>query len=156
MKRQYIQYNKTMKEKIQKVIKVFFTSYKKAMIKFLRVGNPKVKPKYPEKISESEKIAIETFLVIMKDNDSNLYFDIQTQECFLKSRDSSIYLFLEEINLKIVNTVFGYDIVLSPNSKSYLMHKFKMELAKRRRKFKIEALDKVKHSLEITYNKLIS
>jgi hypothetical protein len=135
--------------------KIFSKAYKRVLIKILRFGNPKGKlPKYPKRIPDSEKIAIETFLAVLKDEGSSLFFDLQTNECFLKSYDSSIYLFLETVNLKIVNTVFGYDIPLARDSQAYLMDKFRMELAKRRRNFKSEALKKVKHSLEITYNKL--
>jgi len=135
--------------------KFFSKAYKRALIKVLRFGKPKEKPsKYPKRITDSEKIAIETFLTVLKDESSSLFFDLHTNECFLKSYDSSIYLFLETGNLKIVNTVFGYDIPLTGDSQTYLMDKFRMELAKRRRNFKSEALKKVKHSLEITYNKL--
>lgn len=135
--------------------KFFSKTYKRALIKVLRLGNPKERPsKYPKRINDSEKIAIETFLTVLKEEGSNLFFDPHTYECFLKSPDSSIYLFLETGNLKIVNTVFGYDIPLTGDSQTYLMDKFRMELTKRRRNFKSEALKKVKHSLEITYNKL--
>ena len=128
---------------------------KRAKIKILRILRPKAKRfKFPSRVGESEKIAIETFLIVLKDKDSDLYFDPITQECFLRSGDSSIYLFLEASNLKIVNTIFGYDIPLGNMSERYLHEKFKFELEKRHKKFKNEALQKVQHSLRATYDKL--
>lgn len=129
--------------------------FRKAKIKSMRLMTPKERrAKYPKKLRDAEKIAIETFLLVLKDPESSLYVDINTQECFLRSDDSSIYLFLESGNLKIVNTIFGYDISLDVDSERFLLEQFKHELAKRRRQFKKEALEKVQHSLRNTFEKL--
>jgi hypothetical protein len=145
-----------MKYKLQASIGTYFKRFfRKAIVKSMRLMSPKERrAKYPKKLRDAEKIAIETFLLVLKDPESSLYVDINTQECFLRSDDSSIYLFLEAGNLKIVNTIFGYDISLDANSERFLSEQFKHELAKRRRQFKKEALEKVQHSLKNTFEKL--
>jgi hypothetical protein len=139
----------------KKVFILLKRAFRKVRVKSARMMTPRERrTKFPTRLRDSEKIAIETFLLVLKDKDSSLYVDLTTQECFLKSGDSSIYLFLEAANLKIVNTIFGYDIPLDINSERYLHEQFKFELEKRRRKFKNEALQKVQHSLKTTYEKL--
>jgi hypothetical protein len=145
-----------MKDKLQASIGTYSKRFlRKIVVKSMRLMTPKERrAKYPKKLRDAEKIAIETFLVVLRDPQSSLYVDITTQECFLRSDDSSIYLFLEAGNLKIVNTIFGYDISLYANSERFLSEQFKNELAKRRRQFKKEALEKVQHSLKNTFEKL--
>ena len=145
-----------MKDKLQASIGTYSKRFlRKIVVKSMRLMTPKERrAKYPKKLRDAEKIAIETFLVVLRDPQSSLYVDITTQECFLRSDDSSIYLFLEAGNLKIVNTIFGYDISLDANSERFLSEQFKNELAKRRRQFKKEALEKVQHSLKNTFEKL--
>lgn len=148
-----------MKDNFLQAFKLIWTYlkrfFKKTRIKTMRMMTPKERrSKYPRRLKDAEKLAIETFLLVLKDSQSDLYVDITTQECFLKSGDSSVYLFLEAGNLKIVNTIFGYDISLEPDSERYLLEQFKNELARRRRQFKKEALQKVQHSLQITFEKL--
>ncbi len=126
------------------------------IIKILRLTSTKRKVRLPRKLSDSERIAVSVFMRLIQDPESKLYYDIHTQECYVKSGDSTIYLFLEDRNLKAINTVVGYDIPLQSESEYYLSEKFRLELNKRRMVFKKEAMDKVDHSLHKTFDKIIT
>lgn len=126
------------------------------IIKILRLTSTKRKVRLPRKLSDTEKIAVSLFMRLIQDPESKLYYDIHTQECYVKSGDSTIYLFLEDRNLKAINTVVGYDIPLQSESEYYLSEKFRLELNKRRMIFKKEAMDKVDHSLHKTFDKIIT
>ena len=112
------------------------------------------KPKLPKKLSESEETAKDIFTLLLVRPETKLYYDLKTAECYVRSEDSSVYIFLESRNLKIINSVYGYDVNISQELESYLIHKFEKELYKRRLSFKEEALSKIEHSLESTLNKL--
>jgi hypothetical protein len=124
-------------------------------LRWLRFFSHKEKVKLPKKMTEAEKIGVSLFLKLMREADSKLYYDIQTQECFIKSGDGTIYLFLEPSNLKAINTVVGYDIPLQHQSETFLSEKFRSELNRRRTAFKKEALEKVDHSLHKTFDKIL-
>ena len=113
------------------------------------------KIRLPKKMSEPEKIAVSLFIGLMSDPESKLYYDIQSAECYIKSFDSTIYIFLEARNMKTINTVVGYDIQLQDETEQYLSEKFRLELNKRRMLFKKEALEKVDHSLHKTFDRII-
>jgi hypothetical protein len=108
---------------------------------------------FPKKANNDELTAATIFLRILSDADSKLYYDRVTHECYLISGD--LYLFLESGNLKIINSVYGYDIKLMHKMETYLSERFVTEMAKRRKSFKEKALSKVKHSLDQTLNNII-
>lgn len=110
--------------------------------------------KKPKKITRTEESAMEIFLSVLRHKGSSLFYDIHTQECYLKSEDSSIYVFLERENLKIINSIFGYDVNVSQQLEGFLLEKFIREMAIRRKTFKTEALSKVNHSLDRVQNKI--
>lgn len=112
------------------------------------------KPKKPKKMTESEKTAVLIFMKLLFDPGTKLYYDLHTQECYLRSEDSTLFVFLECQNVKIINSVYGYDVPISREAESYLLEKFRREMAVRRLNFKREALSKVEHSLELTLEKL--
>jgi hypothetical protein len=124
-------------------------------LRWVRFLSHKERVKLPKKMSEAERIGVSLFLKLMREADSKLYYDIQTQECFIKSGDGTIYLFLEPRNLKAINTVVGYDIPLQNDSEIFLSEKFRRELNRRRTTFKKEALEKVDHSLHKTFDKIL-
>lgn len=113
------------------------------------------KVKLPKKMNEAEKIAVSLFMKLIKDPESKLYYDIASSECYIKSSDSTIYIFLESRNMKTINTVVGYDIPLQADTEQYLSEKFRIELNKRRMIFKQEALEKIDHSLHKTFDRVI-
>ena len=110
--------------------------------------------KYPSKMSESEKVATSIFVSTLLNPESKLYYDIQSRECYLRTGDGSLFIFLESRNVKIINSVYGYDVHISSELENYLSERFIREMNKRRSAFKQEALDKVEHSLENTLLKL--
>lgn len=112
------------------------------------------RPIKPKKLKDSERTAMSIFLKVLFDPGTKLYYDLHTQECYLKSEDSTLYIFLENLNVKIINSVYGYDVNISRELESYLLEKFRREMAVRRQKFKSEALAKIEHSLEGTLEKL--
>lgn len=112
------------------------------------------KARYPKTSSNSERTAAHIFLKVLHHPDSKLYYDLVSNECYLRSDDSTLYLFLESNNLKVINSVYGYDIRLSTQMEIYLSERFRNEMAKRRKIFKSEAISKVKHSLDQTLEKI--
>jgi hypothetical protein len=110
--------------------------------------------KRPRKMTRSEETATSIFISVLKDKGSKLYYDIHTQECYLRSEDASIYVFLESRNVKIINSVFGYDVHISGDLEAFLGEKFIREMSIRRKAFKEEALSKVNHSLDQTLDRV--
>ena len=89
--------------------------------------------------------------------DSKLYYNTQNHECYVYRKgenETSLYIFIESCNIKIINTVFGYDISIDSNTEQYITNIFSKELAKRRAQFKGEALAKVEHSLHKVLDKI--
>ena len=106
--------------------------------------------KRPNNLSESQSCALDIAIRAIHDPASKLYYDIETQECYVKREDSevgTIYVFIESQNIKIINTVFGYDIFISQETENYITSFFRKEMSKRRAQFKREALNKVDYSL---------
>ena len=112
------------------------------------------KVKKPSKLSDAESTACEIFLTILHNKDSKLYYDIQTQECYISSGDKTLFVFLEANNVKIINSVFGYDVHVKGELESYLLEKFITEMGKRRNAFKNEVLSKINHSLDSTLTRI--
>ena len=110
--------------------------------------------KRPKKLTESEDTASEIFLTILHNKDSKLHYDIQTQECYISSSDKTLFVFLEAGNVKIINSVFGYDVHISQDLDAYLLDKFIREMSIRRNAFKKEVLSKINHSLDNTLDRI--
>ena len=124
--------------------------------KILRAfSRAKDKPRRPKKLSYSEQSVWTIFSRILKLPETKLYYDIKTEECFLKSEEYQLYIFLEEGNIKIINSVFGYDVKITQELESYMIDRFTHEMAIRRGAFKAEALSKVDHSLELTVDRVL-
>jgi hypothetical protein len=110
--------------------------------------------KRPKKMTHAEETACQIFTTVLRNKGSKLYYDIHTQECYLRSEDAAIYVFLEARNVKIINSVFGYDVNISSELEGYLLEKFIREMTVRRKAFKNEALSKVNHSLDLTLDRV--
>lgn len=111
----------------------------------------------PKNLSDTQQCALDIAVKSILNPGSKLYFDIQTQECYVKTEDETagtIYVFIEERNLKIINTVFGYDIYINQDTEAYITQLFGKEMSKRRLQFKKEALSKVDFSLHKVLDKL--
>ena len=117
---------------------------------------PRDRVQLPKRMSESERCATAIFMLVLHNQASKLYYDLQTTECYLRSEDSTLFIFLESQNVKVINSVYGYDVNISLQLENFLVDRFRRELAIRRRSFKREAIAKCEHSLENTLNKLQS
>ena len=115
---------------------------------FDRSSDAKVRK--PKNLNESQIMAIDITVKSILNPDSELYFDIMSQECYIKvsSPDGDIYVFIESRNIKIINTVFGYDIPVDLQTENYISSVFRREMNKRRVKFKNEVVGKIKFSLQ--------
>ena len=121
---------------------------------FRTIGGKEKKIKKPKKLTEAENTACEIFLTVLHNKDSKLYYDIQTQECYISSGDKTVFVFLESCNVKIINSVFGYDVHVRQDLETFLLEKFIREMAIRRNAFKKEVLSKINHSLDSTLFKI--
>lgn len=143
------QTNKLKMSKLKRTVKVLY-------LRFLRNLSSERKVTRPKKMTESENKACEIFLTVLHDKDSKIYYDIKTQECYISSSDKTIFVFLESNNIKIINSVFGYDVHIKSNLENYLLEKFIREMGIRRNAFKKEVLSKINHSLDSTLNRMKS
>lgn len=112
--------------------------------------------KRPTNLNPLQKMAVDISIKVMLNPMSKLYYDITTQECYVKHDmpEGTIYVFIEAMNVKIINTVFGYDIPMTMDAEQYLTHVFRREMAKRRSQFKNEALAKVDFSLHTVLDRI--
>ena len=113
----------------------------------------------PKKLTDSQECALDIAVKAIHDPASKLYYDLHTQECYVKREDAevgTIYVFIESANIKIINTVFGYDIFINADAENYITTVFRKEMAKRRAQFKKEALAKVDHSLHKVLDRINS
>lgn len=108
----------------------------------------------PKRMTESEQTACEIYLQLLHNKESKLHYDIKTQECYISSGDKTLFVFLEAGNVKIINSVFGYDVHISHDLEQFLLDKFIREMAIRRMAFKREVLSKINHSLDLTLEKI--
>jgi len=132
---------------------------RRTLLKYIRLKNARFFTKsnqvrLPKDMEELEKMGVAIFLNLLKEENCKLYYDIKSSESYIKSEDETLFVFLEDRNLKIINTVFGYDIRIKPEIETYLSKKFEKELYKRRTQFKKEATAKVDYSLHKTFQKL--
>lgn len=111
--------------------------------------------RFPKDITDKERTVYEIFIKVLHDPDTKLYYDTLTMECSMKSEKQSLWVFLESRNVKVINSTFGYDRIISPKLECYLSDRFRQENTKRRTLMKEEALSKVEHSLTKTRDKLI-
>lgn len=137
------------KLKLKRTVKVFY-------LRLIRSLSSERKVTKPKKLTESENKACEIFLTVLHNKDSKLYYDIKTQECYIGSGDKTIFVFLEANNVKVINSVFGYDVHIKSDLEDYLLEKFIREMAKRRNLFKLDVLSKINHSLDSTLSKMRS
>ena len=135
------------KLKLKRTVKVLY-------LRLIRNLSSERKVTKPKKLTESENKACEIFLTVLHDKDSKLYYDIKTQECYISSSDKTIFVFLESSNIKIINSVFGYDVHIKSDLENYLLEKFIREMGIRRNSFKNEVLSKINHSLDSTLSKM--
>jgi hypothetical protein len=101
-------------------------------------------------MTETEAQAARIWIKVVHQKDSDLMYNPQTHEAYAlwESPSGTVYLFLEAGNLRVINTVVGYDIRLSSSVEQWCASIFSREVAKRRAKFRKNAESKVTHSLD--------
>ena len=113
-----------------------------------RVKRPKMTP--------SEAQAARIWSQVVHQVDSDLLYNPQTHDAYAlwEAPSGTVYLFLESGNLRVINTVVGYDIRLSGAVEHWCSAVFTREVAKRRNRFRLNAESKVVHSLDSLESRL--
>jgi hypothetical protein len=124
--------------------------------KFFNSGHYDRKVKKPKNMTESEIQAVRIWAKVIHNKDSELMYNPKTHDAYAvwESPNGVIYLFLEKENLRIINTVVGYDVKLSVRVDHWCLWMFSREVDKRRTKFKLDAESKVIHSLDSLESRL--
>lgn len=102
------------------------------------------------KMSSTEEQAVRIWTKVVHQPDSELMYNPRTHEAYAvwESPRGTVYLFLESQNLRVINTVVGYDINLTSAVEQWCAVIFSREVDRRRKKFKKQAESKVVHSLD--------
>jgi hypothetical protein len=105
--------------------------------------------KYPNQISLEEKQALSIWTMVVHEDSSELMYNPQTYESYAEYHGPGgpVFLFLESRNMRIVNSVVGYDVRLTQHAEEWASNVFNREIHKRRSHFKAEVNSKVRHSL---------
>lgn len=108
------------------------------------------------KMTQSEEQAARIWSKVVHQPESDLMYNPQTHEAYARwdSPGGTVYLFLEAENLRVINTVVGYDIRISAKVEHWCNSVFSREVAKRRNKFRQQAESKVVHSLDSLESRL--
>jgi hypothetical protein len=125
--------------------------FKKMWLFFAKASQTRdARIKKPKKLIKDEARAIEIWESICHYTDTVLEYNPKIEECYAEWADDEhpVYVFLEARKLRIVNSIIGYDVELSPHSHQWCTQVFYRELHKRRSNKKAEALDRVVHSLD--------
>jgi hypothetical protein len=130
----------------------------KQAVKTLAPGHQTRRVSFPDKISFEEQTALRIWAMVVHQEASELMYDPQTYESYAEYQGPGgpIYLFLESRNLRVVNTVVGYDVRLSQAAELWATSVFNMEIHKRRSHFKAEVNSKIHHSLSSLEERLHS
>lgn len=148
-----------MRNTARNKIRRFFTKLRIRIIKIVDYdGSQNERKQRPDikNLPELQACAVDIAVKTMRNPMSKLYYDLISQECYIKREDvtGNIYVFIESKNVKIIDTVFGYDIPINNRTEEYLTWVFRKELSHRRTMFKKEALSKVDFSLKTVLDKI--
>lgn len=137
-----------------KNVKIKNKFMKWAYVRFRRLFKSNDKSRFPKNLSAAEKTVSDIFINILHDPESKLYYDNGTSECSMKSESKNMKIFLEERNVKIINSIYGFDRPISADLQYYLEARFKIENSKRRKIMKEEAVAQIENSLSNTLDKI--
>lgn len=127
------------------------------VLRALHSGRDSQRVHYPKKVSEEERSALFIWSTLVHQESCELMYDPQTYESYAEYHGPGgpVYLFLESRNLRVVNTVVGYDVRLTQEAEAWASQVFNKEIHKRRSHFKAEVNSKVRHSLEALENRIL-
>jgi hypothetical protein len=130
----------------------------KQVFKTMAPGRETRRVSFPDKISSEERTALRIWAMVVHQDESELMYDPQTYESYAEYQGPGgpVYLFLESRNLRVVNTVVGYDVRLSAQAELWATSIFNLEIHKRRSHFKAEVNSKIHHSLSALEERLHS
>jgi hypothetical protein len=142
--------------KTKKLIRIWTNIRRRTYVTFGRIfsSNERQGRIRPKKLSHAEETACDIFIELLLNKESKLHYDIKTSECYISSSDKTLFVFLEAGNVKIINSVFGYDVHIGSALERYLLERFTREMAIRRMRFKGEVLSKINQSLDLTLKKV--
>ena len=141
---------RTNKHKVKRRFKWIYTKLRR----IFKIGDKREKAKRPTNLDDSQSMAVDITVKTILNPNSTFDYDPLTHECYIEGASGDLYIFIEARNIKIINTVFGYDIPISIPVENYVTSVFRRELTKRRIKFKKAALDKIEFSLQKALNKI--
>lgn len=127
----------------------YWTVKAKQLVKSMKPGPENRRVPYPKKLSTEEQTALRIWAMVVHQETSELMYDPQTYESYAEYQGPGgpVYLFLESRNMRVVNTVVGYDVRLGADAELWATSVFNMEIHKRRSHFKAEVNSKIHHSL---------
>lgn len=136
---------RTFKQKLthfKRVLKVTFGKFSSSDHRDRRMKRPQM--------DSTEEQAVRIWTKVVHQPDSELMYNPKTHEAYAvwDSPRGTVYLFLESQNLRVINTVVGYDIHLSSRVEQWCDNVFSREVDRRRKRFKKQAESKVVHSLD--------
>lgn len=113
-------------------------------------------PTLPSKITHQEKQMVNIFKELLYHKNTSLEYNAKTKVMglFLESEDVFYHIYIYDDNVRIINTVHGYDTPITKRIREYLMDYFKR---KQDSNFKIKmdkANAKVNHSMDTILEKL--
>lgn len=126
-------------------------------LRYLQPGRETHRVHYPKKVTDEERSVLFIWSTLVHQESSELMYDPQTYESYAEYHGPGgpVYLFLESRNLRVVNTVVGYDVRLSQDAEAWASQVFNKEIHKRRSQFKAEVNSKVRHSLEALEHRIL-
>ena len=128
--------------------------YRYFYVRMCRLFNNNDRSRYPKSVTDKERTVSDIFIKILHDPSTELSYDISSKECSMKNVRESLWIFLEPGNVKVINSVYGYDRRISAELEYYLEERFRQENRKRGAIMKAEALSKVDYSLNKTLDKI--
>lgn len=136
---------RTFKQKLthlKRVVRVTLGKFFSSDYRDRRMSRPQM--------TTTEEQAVRIWTKVLHQADSELMYNPKTHESYAvwDSPRGTVYLFLESQNLRVINTVVGYDIHLSSRVEQWCDNVFSREVDRRRKKFKKQAESKVVHSLD--------
>jgi len=148
-----------MKKRRVKTLRWWFQYWAVRTKQVLRAASPEHRSRqmrYPQRLTVEEKQALSIWTMVVHEESSELMYNPQTYESYAEYHGAGgpVYLFLESRNMRIVNSVVGYDVRLSQQGEEWASHVFNREIHKRRSIFKAEVNSKVRHSLEALEERL--
>lgn len=101
-----------------------------------------------EKLTKTEKDASIVFTKLLLDPKTELLISPLSSRYYLKNDDRKLLIVLSNMNLSIINHIFGYDVMISVYTFERLRNILNKEVEKRRQKMEDEYRNNVRHNLQ--------